>query len=99
VAFHWGTPVLVNQVLYMGGTSKRMDENDGGLYRLMLVDGKFASEFATRKNRAQWLFFPVLGWEGAERNLSGVASSPVVQNGIIYFGGLDGRLYAMNTVP
>jgi outer membrane protein assembly factor BamB len=99
VAFHWGTPVLVNQVLYMGGTSKRMDENDGGLYRLMLVDGKFASEFATRKNRAQWLFFPVLGWEGAERNLSGVASSPVVQNGILYFGGLDGRLYAMNTVP
>ncbi len=28
-------------------------------------------------------------------NWSGVASSPVVGDGAIYFGGLDGRLYAV----
>jgi len=89
-AFHWSTPAIVKDTLYIGATSFRTDAvNRGGLIVLKLVDRKF---FDPSREDA---FFPVPEREKAEGNWSGVASSPVLQNGIVYFGGLDGTLYAI----
>jgi len=33
------------------------------------------------------------------RKLHGVISSPLVSGGTVYFGGLDGKLYAVSTAP
>ena len=88
-AYNLSTPTVSNDILLIGGMSFVADENVGGLYGLRLVDGKF-----TDPKQAYW-YFPVLEQEAAERNWSGVASSPVIQDGIVYFGGLDGSLYAV----
>jgi len=92
-AFHWSTPTIVDDLLYIGGTSFKTDENKGGLFAFKLVDGKISPP-----NHEYW-YFPVQEQETAEGNWSGVVSSPVVQNDIIYFGGLDGYLYAISIVP
>ncbi len=90
IAFHWSTPAIAGDILYIGGTNFKQDAvNKGGLFALRLVDGKFSDS-----NR-EYMFFPVPERERAEGNWSGVASSPAVQNGIVYFGGLDGNMYAM----
>jgi len=31
--------------------------------------------------------------------LGGVVSSPVLAEGVVYFGGMDGNLYAVSTAP
>jgi outer membrane protein assembly factor BamB len=92
-AFHWSTPAIVDDTLYIGGTSFKGEVNKGGLFGLKLVDRKISDP-----NHEYW-FFPVPEQETAEGNWSGVASSPIVQNGVIYFGGLDGKLYAVSTAP
>jgi outer membrane protein assembly factor BamB len=92
-AFNWSTPAIVDNILYIGGTNFKTEENKGGLFALKLEDGKISDP-----DREYWLF-PVPERETLENNWSGVASSPVVQNGIIYFGGLDGNFYAISIVP
>lgn len=90
-AFHWSTPAIVDDTLYIGATSFKQEVNKGGLFALKLVDGKIS-----HVSQEYW-FLPVPERESAEGNWSGVVSSPVVQKGIIYFGGLDGKLYAIST--
>jgi outer membrane protein assembly factor BamB len=92
-AWHWSTPAVVGNMLYIGGTSFKTEEDIGGLFGLGLVGGGFA-----KMALSQW-HFPVGKTLEAEGNWSGVASSPFVVNGIIYFGGLDGELYAVHTAP
>ena len=92
-AFHWSTPAIVDDTLYIGGTSFKTEENKGGLFALKLVDGKIPDP-----NHEYW-YFPVQRTLEAEGNWSGVASSPIVQNGVVYFGGLDGKLYTIRTAP
>ncbi len=92
-AFYWSTPAIARDILYIGATSFRQDNpNKGGLLALRLVDGKIPDA-----NR-EYAFFPVPEREKAEGNWSGVASSPVVQNDCVYFGALDGNLYALRAV-
>jgi outer membrane protein assembly factor BamB len=91
IFYHWSTPTIVDDTLYIGGNSLKADVNKGGLLALKLVDGKISDH--------EYWFFPVPGQETLESYWSGVASSPVVQNGVIYFGGLDGILYALSTAP
>ena len=88
VAYHWSTPVILNDMLYIGGNNYKAE---GGLFGLQLVNGKISDP-----RHAYWNF-PVQ--ESAEGDWNGVVSSPVVQNGIIYFGGLDGNLYAISATP
>ena len=87
-AFYWSTPALVGDMLYIGGTSYRHSEKSG-LLAMKLANGKFTST-----DQAQW-YFPVEETLEASGDWSGVASSPVVVDGVIYFGGLDGKLYAV----
>ncbi len=88
-AFHWSTPVIAGRMLFIGGASYRAERNAGGLYALQLANGAFASA-----DHAQWFFLIEKTME-AQGSWSGVASSPVVADGVIYFGGLDGKLYAI----
>jgi outer membrane protein assembly factor BamB len=88
-AFHWSTPVIADDTLYIGGTCFRHD-GDGGLFALKLVDGK-----VTPVDQYEWLL-PVRETLEASGDWSGAASSPVVADGVIYFGGLDGKLYAVS---
>jgi outer membrane protein assembly factor BamB len=88
-AWHWSTPIVVEDVLYIGGTRFRSEGNIGGMYGFELIDSNFVDA-----NDAQW-FFPVEETLEAEGNWGGVASSPVAVDGTLYFGGLDGKLYAI----
>ena len=90
-AFYWSTPAIADDTLYIGATSFKQDVNKGGLFALRLVDGRISDP------THEYGFFSVPEQETAEGNWSGVASSPVVQNGIVYFGGLDGKLHAIVT--
>jgi len=88
-AFNWSTPAIVSDRLYIGGTSFQHVEK-GGLIAIELVDGRFSPA-----KDDQWRL-PVEETLEASGDWSGVASSPVVVDGVIYFGGLDGRLYAVS---
>ena len=90
--FHWSTPLVIRDRLYIGGASPVSDLS-GGLYSLKIVDGSFSrdegslqvfSTPTTREFSNSWL---------------GVAGSPVTENNLIYFGALDGKVYAVNTLP
>ena len=92
-AFHWSTPAIADRMLFIGGASYRAERNAGGLYGFQLVDGAFASA-----DHAQW-YFPIEKTMEAQGSWSGVASSPVIEDGVIYIGALDGKLYGIRTVP
>ena len=64
-------------------------ENKGGLYAVKLEGGRLS-----HSRQEQWLL-PVRDTLDATGNWWGVASSPVAADGIIYVGGLDGKLYAV----
>ena len=90
--FHWSTPLVIRDTLYIGGTSYK-PELTAGLFALKIVDGKFSSEGTdlqifsannTLKYSGNWL---------------GVAGSPATENDLIYFGALDGKVYAVNALP
>ncbi len=87
-AFHWSTPAITDGILYIGGVGFQ-DSDKGGLYALRLVDGKIAHPF-----QFHWRFNTSETLE-ADGNWSGVAVSPLVADGVIYFGGLDGKFYAV----
>ncbi len=90
--FHWSTPLVIRDTLYIGGTSFSPDTS-GGMYSLKIVEGKFSREEGdlqvfstptTREFSGGWI---------------GVAGSPVTENNLIYFGALDGNVYAINALP
>jgi outer membrane protein assembly factor BamB len=90
--FLWSTPLVLNDMLYIGGTSFKPDQT-GGLLALRIVDGKLPLP----EDDIQ--LFSVVDTLEASGDWSGVASSPVEASGLIYFGGLDGKLYAVNALP
>ena len=90
--FHWSTPLIIGDRLYIGGTSPAPDAS-GGLYSLSMTNGTFFnattdlqvfSTPTTREYANVWI---------------GIAGSPVTENGLIYFGALDGKVYAVNAIP
>ena len=91
-AWHLSTPVVLGDMLYIGGTSFTGEASIGGLFGFRLVDGKF-----TGQDHAEWYFTISEKSLEAEGNWSGVFSSPVVAGSLIYIGGLDGVLYALDT--
>jgi eukaryotic-like serine/threonine-protein kinase len=90
--FHWSTPLVVRDTLYIGGTSYKADQT-GGLYSLKIVEGKFSTLDQDRQ-----VFSSVETMESSG-GWNGIAGSPVTDNAMIYFGGLDGKLYAVNALP
>lgn len=85
--FNWSIPAIKDNILYFGGAGIPGDEK-GGLFAIRLVNGKFENVYHYRWNIAIAETLETTGvWNG-------VASSPVIADGVIYFGGLDGKLYA-----
>jgi eukaryotic-like serine/threonine-protein kinase len=91
--FHWSTPLVFRNTLYIGGTSFRPDQT-GGLYSLKIVGGKLPMF-----GQAGRQVFSVTDTMEASGDWYGVSSSPITENNLIYFGGLDGKVYAVNALP
>ncbi len=93
-AFFWSTPAIADDALYIGGEAYTKTEQVGGLFSLEIPAG------ASLKNRVplklRWLL-PVTDTLMPDGSWAGVASSPVISGDVIYFGGLDGKLYAVRT--
>ncbi len=93
LVFFWSTPLIAGKNLYIGATTYIMDNKTGGLFSFEIpekVDEKQPSPI-----KFAWSI-PVAETMMPDGNWLGVASSPVLSDGIIYFGGLDGKLYAVN---
>lgn len=88
--FNWGTPAIADNVLYIGGTVYQKPQEKAGLMALQIDDGRITGPLwhlsvgATLDASGQWI---------------GVASSPIVSGNVVYFGSLDGKLYAVSTGP
>lgn len=79
----WSSPTVADGVVYMGTTG-------GYLYAVDAMTGQ--ELWKVRTGPAPEIVDP-LRFDG------GVVSSPTVDNGVVYFGSLDGKLYAVSTVP
>ncbi len=75
--------------LFFGGTSYTGEGYRGGLFAYKLVDGKFPQD----KTECKKIVLP--DTLEAQKNWSGMASSPVIADGVVYIGGLDGKMYAV----
>ncbi len=76
----WSSPAVSNGTVYIGSTG-------GYLYAL---DAAAGTELWKVKTDAALKTVDPVRFDG------GVVSSPVVVDGVIYFGGLDGKLYAVS---
>ena len=87
-AFHWSTPLQVNDAVYIGGVGFQDPENSG-LYALTLEGQKLPV------HKADWRLLPVKNTLEFSGDWAGVAGSPIESGDVIYFGALDGNLYAV----
>jgi len=76
----WSSPAVSNGVVYIGATG-------GYLYALNALSG---AELWKVKTEAALKTADPVRFDG------GVVSSPVVVDGVVYFGSLDGKLYAVS---
>jgi len=86
--YYMGTPAIHGDALLIGGVTFRQ-EDKGGLFMFKLSNKSFPNSLLPDQ------FFPVDKTLESEGNWSGVLSTPVIQDGITYIGGLDGKLYAL----
>jgi serine/threonine-protein kinase len=78
----WSSPAVANGVAYIGSNNEYTKEG-----YLWAVD--------TQTGQAKWHLTITSTLDAA--GVQGVVSSPAVANGVVYFGGLDGNLYAVST--
>ncbi len=84
----WSTPAVAGDTLYIGGTDTG-ERAFAGLFALPLVDGKLDEDAPPR-----WLV-RVRGTLDPSGRWCGVGSSPVLADGAVFFGGLNGNVYAV----
>ena len=91
--FFWSTPAIKDNLLYIGAAAFTQDPAVGGLFSLEIPsDGNpLPIELKWHLSVAETLM-PDGTW-------AGVASSSIVFDDVIYFGGLDGKLYAIELEP
>jgi outer membrane protein assembly factor BamB len=83
--YMWCTPAVAKGVVYIG-------ETDEFFYAIDAGSGQ--EQWRVQVGKAlKTVALPVHAFHG------GVVSSPTVVDGVVYFGGLDGKLYAVSTVP
>jgi eukaryotic-like serine/threonine-protein kinase len=85
--FNWSSPVVAGNTLFIGGANNTNPQLSGML-AIQLVDGMLPNSY-----EYLWLFN--VRETLADEGWSGVVSNPVVDEGRLYFGGLDGVLYAL----
>ncbi len=84
--FNWGTPALVENTLYIGAAVYQDPRDKAGLLALQTDNGKITGR--------KWNV-PINTTKAAGGLWYGVASSPIVVDEVIYFGALDGKVYAI----
>lgn len=94
-SFFWSTPAVVDATLYIGGIAQR-GHSGGGLLALEIPPG--ATGATEPYLRFGWIL-PVTETLMPDGEWHGVASSPVVVDDTVYFGGLDGVFYAVDLEP
>jgi outer membrane protein assembly factor BamB len=80
----WSTPAVTHRLVYIGAVGVPHLDNikhNGGFFAIDRQTGKAVWRFPMR--------------EIPDASTYGVASSPAVANGLVYFGGLDGTFYAL----
>jgi outer membrane protein assembly factor BamB len=87
-SFTWGMPSIIENKVYIGGVSYQ-NVQKSGLIAISLTDGLLPTD----KDGIR--LFPVLKAVETGGGWSGVAGTPQVYNGVIYFGGLNGIFYAI----
>ena len=106
-AFMFSSPAVVNDVVFIGvlnGTLEARDGKTGDLLWdsqvekskqnngwVLTGDRKFNVPFLFHSN---WREAPLVASDQQIR-IGGIYSSPLVVNGVVYFGGADGFLYAL----
>lgn len=82
-------PAIVNNRIYVGtGNSSTAAGNSGGtLYKIKLNNGHTEASFT----------FNTTPGEGSRQGFAGIGCSPAVTGGRVYFSGLDGKLYCLNS--
>jgi len=82
--FNWGTPALVDGTLYIGGAVYQDPKEKAGLIALKTDNGAITGQ--------KWNL--PIETTAAGGDWYGVASSPIVIGDAVYFGALDGKVYA-----
>jgi len=83
--YSWSSPAVEGDVVYIGTAraSKRHPKDGGDVYAVDAKTGREVWRFQTDRQGPSFL--------------KGVVSSPAVGNGLVYFGALDGKVYAVPT--
>jgi glucose dehydrogenase len=84
--FNWGTPAVAGGMVYVGGAVFQDAKDQAGLIALRANNGAITNP--------EWNV-PVNTTMEASGSWFGVASSPQVVGGIVYFAALDGKVYAV----
>lgn len=84
--FNWGAPALAGNTLYIGGTVFQEGQETAGLIALQTENGSITGR--------RWNV-PIETTLAAGGLWYGVASSPIVVGETVYFGALDGKIYAI----
>ena len=106
-AYMFSSPTIVGDVVFIGvlnGTLEARDAKTGELLWDFPVDSSKRNNgwvlTADRKFNDPWLFHS--SWREApivanvhQIGIGGIFSSPLVVNGVVYFGSADGSLYAL----
>ena len=93
--FFWSTPFIDNALLYIGAEAFISDGGTGGLCSFEIPT---KIDYENRGMiKLRWIF-PVKETLMPDGNWAGVVSSPVIDRGLIFFGGLDGMVYALSEV-
>ena len=82
----WATPALSKGTLYVGAISATPYYFEG----VTLKRGFYAIDAATGREKWNFTPQPTKGYV-----TGGVAGSPAIEDGIVYVGALDGRIYAL----
>jgi hypothetical protein len=83
---------VVSNTLLIGAAAYQQPDI-GGMLAIKLTGGKLPA--MDNPDRFRW-YFKIGLLPDILQVYSGVASSPVMADGVIYFGGLGGRVYAVS---
>jgi hypothetical protein len=87
-SFNWSTPLPVNDTVYIGGAGFS-NQGYSGMFVLQVTDKNLPFDNVKRR------VFSVLDTLEYSGTIRGVAGSPVMADGTLFFGALDGKLYAV----
>ncbi len=93
VGYAFCSPAVSDGVVYMG-TAYNIDFMKAAFFAIDIQGAQHR-----KTTDAKWLVEVGPSLDTSPQKISGVVSSPAVADGMVYFGGLDGRLYAVSTAP